>query len=172
MQEKKEEQKEHVKLIKFEDIKSIFTKKNKLPKETLKQINKPVFYNILVAIVVLAYMIFLILGFYNIPQIVYQVDLKVFSLLILFLAIVLLEKAYKKDSGKIALYGVEAIVLATVTMALIYINLMFSSKYVNIVLIISYILAIYYVIKSIVIYLREKKKYFVDDMKEIINTEE
>ena len=93
-------------------------------------------------------------------------------LLILFLAIVLLEKAYKKDSGKIALYGVEAIVLATVTMALIYINLMFSSKYVNIVLIISYILAIYYVIKSIVIYLREKKKYFVDDMKEIINTEE
>ena len=88
------------------------------------------------------------------------------------LAIVLLEKAYQKDSGKIALYGVEAIVLATVTMALIYINLMFSSKYVNIVLIISYILAIYYVIKSIVIYLREKKKYFVDDMKEIINTEE
>ena len=98
--------------------------------------------------------------------------MKVFSLCILFFAIILLERAYKKDDGKIALYGIETIVIAVITLALIYVNLMFSAQYVDVVLIISYVLAIYYVIKSIVIYIRERKKYFVDDMKEIINTDE
>ena len=91
---------------------------------------------------------------------------------ILFLAIVLLEKAYKKDSGTLAIYGIEAIVISVITLALIYVNLMLSANYINIVLTISYILAIYYVIKSVIVYIRGRKKYFVDGMKEMINTDE
>ena len=164
--------KENVKLIKFEEIKNIFKKKNKIPNEELKEINKPVFYNILVAIILMLYYIFLILGFYNIENSVYQTDLKVFALCILFLAIVLIEKAYKNDSGKIALFGIETIVISIATIGLIYVNLMYSSNYVSVVLIISYISSIYYVIKSIVIYQKGKKKYFVNDVKNMINTEE
>ena len=102
----------------------------------------------------------------------YQTDLKVFAMCILFLAIILLERAYKKDSGRIAIFGIETIVLAVITLGLIYVNLMLSSSYVNIVLIILYAVAIYYVIKSIIVYHKGKKKYFVENMKEIINTEE
>ena len=172
MKDKAKEDKEHVKTIKFEDIKNIFKKKKKLPKEAVGTIIKPVFDNVLVAVVVMIYFIFLILGFYNIENSVYEIDLKVFSMCILFIAIMLLEKAYKKDSGKIAIFGIEAIVISIITLALIYINLMFSDKYIITVLMSSYILAIYYVIKSIVIYQKGKKKYFVDNMKEIINTDE
>ena len=165
-------EKENVKLIKFEEIKNIFKKKKKIPKEELKKINKPVFHNILVAIVVMIYFIFLILGFLNIEGNVYQTDLKVFSICILFLAIFLLEKAYKEDSGRIAIFGIEMIVIAIITLGLIYVKLMLSSHYINIVLIILYIVLIYYVIKSIVIYNKGKKKYFIKDVKEMINTEE
>ena len=164
--------KEHVKLIKFEEIKNIFKKKKAIPKEDLKKINQPVFHNILMAIIVIVYFIFLILGFYNIENSVYQTDLKVFAMCTLFIAIVLLEKAYKKDSGKLAMFGIETIFIAIITLALIYINIMLSDRYISIVLSISYILAIYYVIKSIVLYIRGRKKYFVDDMKEIMNTDE
>ena len=45
--------KEHEKLIKFEEIKNIFKKKRKLPKEALGTVIKPVFNNIVVAIIVM-----------------------------------------------------------------------------------------------------------------------
>ena len=130
------------------------------------------FTNILVAVGIMIYFIFLILGFYHIGKEAYQTDLKVFALCILFLAIILLENAYKKDSGKIAIFGIEMIILAVITVGLIYVNLMLSSHYINVVTITSYIITIYYVIKAIVVYRKGKNKYFVDDMKEIMNTDE
>ena len=66
----------------------------------------------------------------------------------------------------------ETIAIAVITLGLIYVNLMFSSNYVNVILILLYITAIYYVIKSIIVYHRGKKKYFVENMKEIMDTEE
>ena len=138
----------------------------------MKKINTPVFHNVLVAIVVLIYFVFLILGFYNIDTNIYQTDLKVFAMAILLLAIILLEIAYKKDNGRIAIFGIETIVIAIITLALIYIHLMFASRYVLITLATAYILALYYVIKSVVIYIRGKQKYFLDDVKEMINTDE
>ena len=167
-----ETQKESVKLIKFEEIKNIFKSKKTIPKEDLKKINQPVFHNILMAIAIMVYFIFLILGFYNIKNDIYQTDLKVFAMCILFIAIILLEKAYKQDSGKLAIFGIESIIISIITVALIYINIMLSANYISIVLVISYILAIYYVLKSIIIYIRERKKYFVDGIKEMINQDD
>ena len=177
IEEPKEEKKEviakeHSKLIKFEEIKNIFKKKKKIPKEDKKNIRKPVIYNFLVMIIVVLYFVFLILGFNNIEKSVYQTDLKVFAICALFLAIILLERAYSKENKKVAVYGVETLIIAIVTLGLIYVNLMLSSQYINILLIILGIVVVYYFIKSIVIRARGKKKYFLDNMKEIINTEE
>ena len=165
-------EKEHDKLIKWEEIKNIFKKKKAIPKEELKKINKPVFINIVVAIGILVYFIFIILGFFNIERQAYQTDLKVFALCILLLGIILLEKAYKDDNGRIAVFGIEIIILAIINVGLIYVNLMLSSQYINIVTITSYVVTIYYVLKSIIIYIKGKNKYFVDNMKEIMNTDE
>lgn len=166
------ESKEQVKLIKFEEIKNIFRKKKDIPKQDKKTIRKPVIQNVLVAIIIIIYFAFLVLGFYRIDNVAYQTDLKVFAICILLFAIILLEKAYKEDSGKIAIFGIETIFVAVITLALIYVNLMLSSNYINIVLIITGVIAIYYIIKSVVIYIKGRNKYFVNDMKEMINTEE
>ena len=123
-------------------------------------------------IVAILYFVFLILGYNNIENQVYQTDLKVFAICILFLAIVILEKAYKSGSGKTAMYGIESLIIAVITLGLIYVNLMYSSHYINVLLIILRIVTVYYLIKSIIIYLKGRKKYFVNDMKKMINTEE
>lgn len=160
------------KMVSIQEIKQTIKKKQKLPKEEIEKINKCIFQNIMVALCIIIYFIFLNLGHINIQGEVYVTDLKVFSMCILLLAIALIEKAYKNDDGKIAIYGVEMIVLSLVTVALIYVNLMLSTRYAYIVTSISYIFAIYYLIKSIVIYIRKRKKYFVDGMKEIINNKD
>ena len=166
------QEKEHIKLIKFEEIKNIFKKKKTIPKENLKTIRKPAIYNALLGLAVIVYFGFLILGFYNIDRNVYQTDLKVFALSILFVAIIVLEKAYKEDSGRIAIVGIELIIIATISLGLIFAHLMFSASYVLIVSIIVAVFFVYYIIKSMIMYFRERKKYFVNDMKEMINTEE
>ena len=166
------QEKEHIKLIKFEEIKNIFKKKKTIPKENLKTIRKPAIYNALLGLAVIVYFGFLILGFYNIDRNVYQTDLKVFALSILFVAIIVLEKAYKEDSGRIAIVGIELIIIATISLGLIFAHLMFSVSYVLIVSIIVAVFFVYYIIKSMIMYFRERKKYFVNDMKEMINTEE
>ena len=166
------QEKEHIKLIKFEEIKNIFKKKKTIPKENLKTIRKPAIYNALLGLAVIVYFGFLILGFYNIDRNVYQTDLKVFALSILFVAIIVLEKAYKEDSGRIAIMGIELIIVATISLGLIFAHLMFSASYVLIVSIIVAVFFVYYIIKSMIMYFRERKKYFVNDMKEMINTEE
>ena len=123
-------------------------------------------------LIVMLYFAFLILGFNNIEETVYQTDLKVFAICALFLAIILLERAYKQESRKIAIYGVETLIIAIITLGLIYVDLMLSSQYINVLLIILGIVVVYYFIKSIIIRARGKKKYFLDNMKEMINTEE
>ena len=160
------------KVVSIQEIKQTMKKKQNLPKEEIEKINKHLFQNILVAICIIIYFIFLNLGQMNIEGEVYVTDLKVFSMCVLLLAIALIEKAYKKDDGEIAVYGIEMIVLSLITVALIYIKLMLSTRYAYIITSISYVFAIYYLIKSIVIYLRKRKKYFVDDMKEMINNKE
>lgn len=158
--------------ISLKEIKKTMKEKQSLPKEESNKINKYLFQNIMVAIAIIVYFIFLNLGKQNIQLNVYVTDLKVFGMCILLLAIMLLEKAYKDDSGRFAVFGIEMIVLSLTTISLIYVSLMLSSIYSLILTSISYIFAIYYLIKSVVIYLKKRKKYFVDGMKKIIKDKE
>ena len=160
------------KIIKREEIKNMIKKTKDIPKEELEKIHKVIFKNIIIALCIIAYFIFLNLGQINIQNDVYVTDLKVFSVCVLLTAIAFIENAYKKDSGEIAIYGIEMIVLAISTVALIYVNMMFPEQYISIATLISYAFGIYYVFKSIVIYIRKKNQYFVNDMKEIMNKED
>jgi len=116
----------------------------------------------------MVYLNLIILGFINIDNSIFIVDLKVFGVSLLALAIGVFEYAYKKDSGIIAIYGIEILVLSIITIGFIYLSLMWAEKFVSISTLITYIIAIYFVIKSAVIYTKMKKKYFVNEMKKII----
>lgn len=151
-----------------EEVRKELKNNKKLPKEEQYKLNSIVFQNLCTIIVIMIYFIFLVLGFINIEIPILITDLKVFSLSILALAIILFEIAYKKDSGKYCITGIEMLILALVTVALMYISIMYSEKYVYIVSAISFIFAIYYIGKAIVLYCKTKKSYSIDSMNKII----
>lgn len=94
----------------------------------------------------------------------------VYSIEILVFALILLEIAYKKDSGKWAASGMEMLVLAVFMLFSPYIYLKFNNK---IMYPIIATVAIYYIAKVIAIYFMEKKQYLNDisDIQDIIKKE-
>ena len=94
----------------------------------------------------------------------------VYSIEILVFALILLEIAYKKDSGKWAASGMEMLVLAVFMLFSPYIYLKFNNK---IMYPIIAVVAIYYIAKVIVIYFMEKKQYLdgISDIQDIIKKE-
>ena len=151
-----------------ETLKKEITAKKVIPKEEQDKMNVEVFKNIAIAIVMVVFLNFIILWFINIENSVFLVDLKVFAVSILAIAIGVFEYAYKKDSGKIAIYGIETLILAFAMLAFIYLDIMCHSNFVIITVLITYTIAIYYTVKSIIIYQKMKKQYYINSMKEII----
>lgn len=154
------------------ELKKDLKSKTKLPKEEEKKLSSVVFENLCVAITFMLYLFFIILGFINIKADVYIVDLKVFSCILLAIAILLFERAYKKDSGKLCAFAIETLFLSIATMGLLYVNIEINNIFLPIAATISLLFAIYYVAKSIYLYTNMKKKYFVDNMKDIMQKEE
>lgn len=151
-----------------EEVEKELKNNKKLPKEEQYKLNSIVFQNLCTIIVIMIYFIFLILGFINIEISVLITDFKVFSLTILALAIIFFEIAYKKDSGKYCITGIEMLVLSLVTVALMYMTIMYPAKYIYIISTVSFTFAIYYVGKAIVLYCKTKKNYSIDSMNKII----
>ena len=165
--ETKQIQKKEAEEIERVVVKELKSRK-KLPSKELGKINTRVFHNIFIAILIMLYLNFVVLGFMNIEKNVFITDLKVFSIALLFVSLGIFEYGYRKDSGKHILYGAEILLLAFATMTFIYINLMSADRFIYIVALVTYLFAIYYVAKSIVIYSKMKKEYFVNTMKEMI----
>ena len=149
-----------------EEIKS----NKKLPKEILDKINKRVFQNIALAVIIMLYFCFIILGFNNIERQTFITDLKVFSVAILGIVILLFENGYKKDSGIIAIFGIETLFLDIITLLSVYVCVLRTEIFVFFIAITSYIFSIYYVGKSIVIYNKLRREYLknLSDINEIV----
>ena len=144
-----------------------------MPKDAKREIYKNMFTNILIGIFVTLYFVALGFGFINVESVAYITDLKVFSVATLAITIVLFEYSYNKDSGKFALIGIEMLFVAIITLVLLYTYILYQDKYLLMACIASCIAVIYYLIKSISIYLRDKSnwKKSVSDVKELISEE-
>ena len=143
---------------KLEKIQKEINKQTKLSKDEKKKINKKIFQNIVMAIGIVVYFIFINLGFNNIEESTYLTDLKVFGAVTIGITIILFEKAYKKDSGELTIYGIEMLIIAICTLLTNYIYKFYYSKYIYIITSIAMLFAVYYVGKSIVIYVKMKNK--------------
>lgn len=156
----------------IQDIEAEIKKTKDIPKELDDKINNIVFKNMIIAIIIIIYTFFIVMGFRNISPEKYIVDLMVFSILLLFLSIIIFEIAYKKDSGKLAINGIEVLILAVITFYLPYMYVYLNKDYNTIVILLGIAYSLYYVIKSVVNVKIEKRKYkkSLNDMKNITNS--
>ncbi len=154
----------------IEEIDRQFKNKKQIPKKNLDIINKKVFENIIIAIIVLVYSNFLNLGALNIETNIYIVDLKVFTMALIILTIVLFELSYKKENTSIFIHSIETFLLSLFTMIGIYVYKLYFEKYEVLVAFVGYVFAIYYVLKATITYIKLNKEYKenLNDINEII----
>ena len=132
-----------------------------------------IFKNLLKAIGIMGY--FIVLNFaytrMNVDRLIN--DIEVFSGIFLVLGLVFLERAYKKDDGKIAISGIELLCLSMHSLSINHVITFYQYDFRFYLLTSSYVIAIYYVLKSIVTYTKEKRQYLknLSDISEIVKEE-
>lgn len=149
-------------------------KNKKLPKDILNKIYKKIFYAIVMAIVLIVYFAVLNMAYNSMQHERLVEDIKVFSGTFLLIGLLILEKAYKEDRGSYAVTGIEFLVISFHSLSITHVISMFNYDFRFYLLTSSYIFAIYYVLKGIVIYVYEKRKYLKksSDIPEILKKEE
>lgn len=143
--------------------------------ENNKVIRKKIFDNLLVAVAVMLYFIVISFSYLKFNEPILLNIIKGSSLAILFLCITVFEIAYHKDSGQIAIYGIEVMFLAIHTLTIIHIASKYKITIGSYLVFSAYGFSIYYLFKSILIYTYERKKYLnsLSDIHEIVaNTPE
>lgn len=118
----------------------------------------------------MVFLYFIGLGSLNIETPIFLTDLKVFSIGLIIFTIILFEISYQKENGNLCIHGIECLVLAVFVLFSNYlysINIKDFQAYVSLF---AYAFAIYYVAKSIILYLKMKKQYekSLSDIDEII----
>ncbi len=142
-------------------------------KENNKMIRKKVFENLIIAIAMMLYFILINFSYLRMEEDMLLKGLKIASLIVLLLTIIIFEIAYHKDSGKIAIHGIETLILAFHTLTIWHIVNKLNISFETYILFSTYAFAIYYILKSILIYTNEKRKYLksLSDIHEIVSKE-
>lgn len=149
---------------------------NKVNDNQKQKVVKKVLINIGFAITMIVYLIIVALATKNIEVSVLEKDLKIITLGILVLGIGVLERAYKKDNTQMAINAVEILIFGAINLCMIYaikINFIKLGDFKDIINNITYVgsaIAGYYILKSIIISIRNVKKFKKEnnDIKEII----
>ena len=146
----------------------------KKTKEVNEEYMKEIYLNILKAIVIVLYFFILNLAYENVRREYLDIAIKGFTMTFLFISIYIFEKAYKKDDGKIAMQGIEVLLLATYTLTTEHIINKFEFNFKSYSLVASYLLATYFILKCIIIYTKGRKEIESDrsDVREIVKKNE
>lgn len=147
---------------------------NKEKKEIDEKYIKEIWINIIKAIIVVGTFLLFNIAYSKINIEYFKRGIQIITIIFLFIAIYIFEKAYKKDNGKIAIEGIEILVIATGILTTQYITNRFNFRIKNYALAESYIFAIYFVLKSIVIYTQGRREIekSLSDISEIVKKEE
>ena len=138
-----------------------------------KIIMKKVLKNLFLLLSIILYLVFINYIYINTNQQITANILKIASMVILVCSIAIFEVAYNKDNGVIGISGIELIFIAIYSLTAFNfankINIEFK-KYISGF---AFEILIYYILKVIIIYTNEKRKYLksLSDISEIVEND-
>lgn len=141
--------------------------------ETNKIIRKNISENLIIAITVVLYFFIVNFSFIRADEKIIINGIKIISIIVLFLCIGIFEMAYHKDSGKIAINGIEILILAINTLISWNVTNKNNISFGTYMIYSSLAFSIYYILKSMIIYTVERRKYYksLSDIHEIVKKE-
>lgn len=147
--------------------------KRKLPQDVKENIKTNIFHNLIAAVIILAYLAAINVIYYTFKQNDFEYYMKYFALGIIVVTVIDLELAYRKDSKKLWLIGVELLACGILSLYIPYIYLHTTTYLRNCVMLLPAVLLIYYVFKSMIIFKQNQFKHRnnLSDVKELLNDE-
>lgn len=138
-----------------------------------KEILKKIFKNLIIAVVVMAYFISLNIMYTQLEFEKMIMITKIFSSIFLLSGLIVLEIAYKKESGTLTITAIELLILSMHALFVNHVITIYHFDFRTYLLTSSYVFAIYYVLKSIIIYTKARRKYLksLSDVSEIVKDE-
>lgn len=153
-------------------IEETFENRKKISKEVKNSIITSLIFNIIMFIIMIAITLIINISFSKLSTVDFDNYITVVQVAIAIMVIALYEVAYRKDSLKIGLYGIE---FSVFSIAVLYVPYMYIMKN-NTGLLTTTVVAfsIYYFSKTLVTFLLERYKYLkenMSDVKEIVKDE-
>ncbi len=146
----------------------------KLPKEVKDNINTIIFQNLLAATIIMAYFCLINVSYYNFENNIFEEYMKYFALGMILITVLDIEIAYRKNSIRLWIIGIEFLIIGVVSLYIPYIYLHTNNILRIIIMILPAILVIYYLFKSLIIYKQKKFHYQnnLSDVKELMKFDE
>ncbi|MBQ2937921.1 MAG: hypothetical protein IJE05_03455 [Clostridia bacterium] len=135
---------------------------------------KEMYLNVLKAIIIVLYFFILSVAYEKVNMVYLEKGIQLCTMIFLFIAIYMFERAYKKEDGKLAIQGIEILILSMYTLTTEHITNRFNLNFKTYTLVASNIFAIYFILKCIIVYTKGKKEEVekFSDIKEIVKKEE
>ena len=129
-----------------------------------------IFENLITLICIVLHYILIIFTFNRLDENMFMNITKFFSLGVLIITIIIFEISYKKDSGKGALYGIEALMIAINTLIINNMMKRFNISFQNYLIISMSVFLIYYIFKIVILYTQDRKRYLnsLSDIRDIV----
>lgn len=143
-------------------------------KEVSEKYMKKIYLNVLKAIIIVLYFFVLNVACENVNPQYLEKGIELCTMILLFISIFIFEWAYKKDDDDLAIQGIEILILSAYTLTSQHITKKFDFPLKNYLLVASYIFAIYFILKCIVVYTKGRKEMAenLSDIKEIVQKDE
>ena len=136
-----------------------------------RKVNKDVLVNLLLAVASMLYFIIINFSYYRVEDYIFLIGLKVLSGILLILGIVFIEVAYNKDNSKLVLNAIEIFVFSGHTISIQHVITVSNFQFSNYILISSYLISLYFVLKAVLIAAKDKREYLknLSDIREIVD---
>ena len=146
--------------------------KRKLPHEVKENIKNKIFHSLIAATIILSYLAAINIMYYNFKPKKFEYYMKFFALGIIVVTVIDIELAYRKNSKKLCLIGLELLACAILSLYIPYIYIHTTDYLRNSVMLLPGILLIYYVFKSLVIFKQNQFKHRnnLSDVKELLRS--
>lgn len=143
-------------------------------KEVSEKYMKKIYLNVLKAIIIVLYFFVLNVACENVNPQYLEKGIELCTMILLFISIFIFEWAYRKDNDELAIQGIEILILSAYTLTSQHITKKFDFPLKNYLLVASYIFAIYFILKCIVVYTKGRKEMAenLSDIKEIVQKDE
>ena len=143
-------------------------------KEVREKYMKKIYLNVLKAIIIVLYFFVLNVACENVNPQYLEKGIELCTMILLFISIFIFEWAYRKDNDDLAIQGIEILILSAYTLTSQHITKKFDFPLKNYLLVASYIFAIYFILKCIVVYTKGRKEMAenLSDIKEIVQKDE